>query len=1497
MKNTSIFTLGLLFLIKVSVSAQISFTALPNQPVDNILSVVTDPTNGDLYACNSSRVLRSTDQGATWASTASSGASKLTVLYFSASGQLYLGAAKSNATPFVGLFTYNSTLNKWSPVAGSPQNITAIIENVSGNICVGTGTADNLNPFPMSYGAGVYEYVSGSWNQINTGMSNLTGFSVLPFIKAFSSLSNGDLLAATYGNGVLQYASGSWSQYGTGLNDNHVNSLFVNSTDKVFAGTDSGVSTTTGGAWVSASSGLTSGKPVRALVGNASGVVYAGLGFYHYQKGDIQGIFFITNDQGTSWQNSSNGFNSTSVLSLAFGSDGTLYGGAAGLWAYKNSTWSRSIEGKLLPTKISKVAKNSKGDLFAICGNLGGDFGFGGVYRSADNGLTWTSINNGIKCHGLTTIFVDQADNIWLGGNQFVGGSISNTAWGNPELYKSTDNGNSWVQNTSIATCHVGYFFIQEDSNGRLYVSHSFFAGQTNISATDDYNTFDNTLTGSSAANTSGKCYGLGVSPTNDVFVGVETAYGILRSTSNGASGSFSPIIDNNSSTFTGTGPFGNNSIYIDPTNGNLFGGSTHGWNNGVQSPKNVWCALGANANSLSINGPNMFSFDNLPDYVSMTSMISDSQGNIYLNLNSGNFSLAGLYVASPPYTSSTTFTRVISNSTFSYYFTGLMIDDCGYMISNYNVSGGGMTKSNAVISAPTPPKLQSPATTSQATSITPTLQWTHPCSSATFELQVATDAKFSNVIIDQSNISGLSQSINSGILAASTTYYWRVRGTNVIGDSNWSSSFDFTTSAAGLQNQTITFSALPSKILGDVPFTLTATGGASGNAVTFASSDTNVATIAGNTVTIVGAGTTTITASQAGNANFYAAADVQQALVVDKNSQTISFQKPANHEQGDIFSLTASSSSNLPLTYQSSNTAIASFNGSTLTLIGHGDVIITVSQLGDNNYYAAQPVSQTLTVNIKYIWDGQSWNNLEDPWQADGWDDINVQINGDYDMTQENYGFHAKKLTISNTATLSLNNTWILKVSDTLRIDGKIHIINGGGINTLGPVIGDSLTLERRTTFNKNTGRYSVIGTPVASSNFDVLGAKALIYGYDVNEMYNINGDQGLSRFKTPTELNQNTLAVGQGYFSAYTGDNLGNVIFKGKPNTGTLDVPLIYNDHNDPLEVAQAGFNLVSNPYPAPLNLSTFLSENVNCDFTGAIYLWDDFGSNGARGNNSDYLIANAIGNTDSRSLGAEKWDGSIRSGQGFFVNAKSNTTLNFTNEMKGSLNNGDNGFFRKADEFESVKLVLKSDIHTQATLIGFVPDATIDLDKFYDAEIFGDRPMKFYTLAPNDTRLSIQGLPLDFSEPIRLGYECEESGQYEISKISNDLSDNTNLLLDNFLHKTFDLNEGNYSFDSELGVYTNRFTIQRNDVIITEAQIDILTNIQIFPNPTSNQIKIQTADGSLKLEVYDITGKKMTVSQEGHMLDISQLMPGSYLLRLVTEKATYIKQLIKQ
>jgi hypothetical protein len=82
---------------------------------------------------------------------------------------------------------------------------------------------------------------------------------------------------------------------------------------------------------------------------------------------------------------------------------------------------------------------------------------------------------------------------------------------------------------------------------------------------------------------------------------------------------------------------------------------------------------------------------------------------------------------------------------------------------------------------------------------------------------------------------------------------------------------------------QVISFPALPAKTYGAADFSTGATSNNATIAITYTSSNTNVATVSNGTIHITGAGFTTITASQAGNANYGVATDVPQQLTVDK--------------------------------------------------------------------------------------------------------------------------------------------------------------------------------------------------------------------------------------------------------------------------------------------------------------------------------------------------------------------------------------------------------------------------------------------------------------------------------------------------------------------------------------------------------------------------------------------------------------------------------------
>lgn len=247
---------------------------------------------------------------------------------------------------------------------------------------------------------------------------------------------------------------------------------------------------------------------------------------------------------------------------------------------------------------------------------------------------------------------------------------------------------------------------------------------------------------------------------------------------------------------------------------------------------------------------------------------------------------------------------------------------------------------------------------------------------------------------------------------------------------------------------QTISFAPIADKTYGDADVALNITSDNPGNPIMLRSSNSRVATITDdNMVHITGAGTVTITASQAGDATHSAAKEVTQTFTVNKATltitadnktklygapvpeltlnysgwvnketiavlttvpvasvaastttptgsypisisaaaagnytfryvpgvlvitpvqQVISFPALPGKVYGDVdFPAGASSNNNsLPVTYNSSNTAVATVAADgTLHITGAGTAVITASQAGNSNYADASSVSQQLVV------------------------------------------------------------------------------------------------------------------------------------------------------------------------------------------------------------------------------------------------------------------------------------------------------------------------------------------------------------------------------------------------------------------------------------------------------------------------------------------------------------------------------------------------------
>jgi hypothetical protein len=162
-----------------------------------------------------------------------------------------------------------------------------------------------------------------------------------------------------------------------------------------------------------------------------------------------------------------------------------------------------------------------------------------------------------------------------------------------------------------------------------------------------------------------------------------------------------------------------------------------------------------------------------------------------------------------------------------------------------------------------------------------------------------------------------------------------------------------------------------PAKTFGDASFSMVpyAPTTDSSGAYTYTSSNTSVATInsTGTVVTIVGQGTTTITASQDVCGNYATGSQTGTLTVARKEPVYGTFTPPAKTFGNAAFSMVPfapTSESTGTYTYTSSDTSVATINstGTVVTIIGQGSTTITASQDICGNYLAG---SQTGTLTV----------------------------------------------------------------------------------------------------------------------------------------------------------------------------------------------------------------------------------------------------------------------------------------------------------------------------------------------------------------------------------------------------------------------------------------------------------------------------------------------------------------------------------------------------
>ncbi len=252
-----------------------------------------------------------------------------------------------------------------------------------------------------------------------------------------------------------------------------------------------------------------------------------------------------------------------------------------------------------------------------------------------------------------------------------------------------------------------------------------------------------------------------------------------------------------------------------------------------------------------------------------------------------------------------------------------------------------------------------------------------------------------------------LNESITFSVLATGTNlmYQWKKGGVNISGANNASYTIgslaysDASTYTCYISNacnnvtssdavltvskadQTITFNAFGAAAYGDPDITPDAT--ASSNLIlSFASSNTAVATIINNQVHIAGVGTSTITASQAGDGNYNPVANATQFLTVDKGTVTLTLDNLLQAHDGSAKSVTVTTDppdlTTVVVNYEGSSTepsaigsyaVVATLNNSLYQGTATGTMEITcnpvMAEQLQSNFYIPEGQSFSITANV----------------------------------------------------------------------------------------------------------------------------------------------------------------------------------------------------------------------------------------------------------------------------------------------------------------------------------------------------------------------------------------------------------------------------------------------------------------------------------------------------------------------------------------------------
>jgi hypothetical protein len=664
---------------------------------------------------------------------------------------------------------------------------------------------------------------------------------------------------------------------------------------------------------------------------------------------------------------------------------------------------------------------------------------------------------------------------------------------------------------------------------------------------------------------------------------------------------------------------------------------------------------------------------------------------------------------------------------------------------------------------------------------------------------------------------------------------------------------------------QIISFPDIPVKGYGDTTFTLNAVS-SSGLPITYVSSNTAVATVTNNVVTIKATGDSFISAFQNGNGTYAAALPVPQLLVVcPKATLTV---------MADDKTM-ASGNANPTLTYTitgyKKNETVSVVSGTPVfaplsnnNSSGTYPIVINRNNLTATNYEFMME-DGVLTVNTSVTtWNGSSWSNGV-PTSA-----MEAIIEGNYttSATPGNGTFTAKKLTINSGTLTVVTGTNLTVVNELINNAGSTAVIienNANLIQTNDIANTGAITVKRNSNPLKRldyTMWSSPTGTTQTLSNFSPLTSSGRFYEYDsATDLYSVvppsttfSQAKGFL-IRMPNENNT---------FGYNTGDTpiIFTGIFTGIPNNGTIRI-----------SGTPGQFLATGNPYPSAINADLFINSNIDSGGTGTLYFWRKTNNINQRTNPSTsyatYTKAGAVVSGSGSSNDGYIPTVNMAVGQGFITAVPSSGQLVFTNSMRSSSNTLQVLKLKSLEKSRVWINLLSGENLINQMMIAYIDKASKDVD-VYDGKYIGDSPTALSSeINKEEYVIQARGLPFDASDVINLNFKTTVEGEYTITKDHVDglfAKGQDVYLVDKSIGKVTNLQTDSYKFTTPVGTYNDRFQLVFKTNINLSFEKAVVNEKAVLVNKQNGILNINAGTIMIKnVKIFDMMGRLILEQKE--------------------------------